>query len=381
MSHSFVIGDRLVSSEELLYKIALGETKQFKIASDQFAQAFHEYKGDTERGLDETPIIRTPVPQFEPIGIGKPISIEILSIYTGDAPSLFPWDKPDLLVVSAIKGIETFDAAPRGINQLVEGIKDNQFIQPSALANGSPIVYYSPSLVNNTLLCTFQLAVRTFNKQVFQQISTLFSSAVGFPIFAPASAYLVAGSILTKIAGELAEALLQSDPFLHEDIHFPFDTPDVPQAYAHQIVIYNTRDEKELSLYSTGLTGPEGKQRVALIHKENGQEYQGIAPYLIISLDGRKRPDLEAFTPKLASAAVLEQFYRGADPGGKVVETLGSALELYNDFSFRQKVDRIKANLQSLDPKSQTYAKDKEALEKLLAAYSGNIRNPMFKPQ
>ena len=40
---------------------------------------------------------------FEPIGIGKPLSIEILTIYTGDAPKKFLGGKPDLLVVSGVR--------------------------------------------------------------------------------------------------------------------------------------------------------------------------------------------------------------------------------------------------------------------------------------
>ena len=40
------------------------------------------------------------------------------------------------------------------------------------------------------------------------------------------------------------------------------------------------------------------------------------------------------------------------DAGGQVMNSLGLAMELYNDFAFRQKAERIKTEIQALDPKA-----------------------------
>ena len=58
---------------------------------------------------------------------------------------------------------------------------------------------------------------------------------------------------------------------------------------------------------------------------------------------------------------------------------LEEAMGLYNDFAFRQRAEKIRSQIQGLDPNSPTYAKDKETFEKLLGAYTGNIRNSLFK--
>jgi hypothetical protein len=372
LAYSLVIGKQVVSSAEFAEKVALGMVDQFETTTLKLGAA-------TAKGGALAPEDSGGLPGFEAIGIGRPLSVEILSVYTGEAPSKWYGGKPDLLVASAAKGIETFEAAPRAINQLVGSISDRQFIQPSALDSGCPVIYYTPSLVNGTVLCSLELVVDTVDQQTFQQVSGLFGAAAGLPIFAPATMYLVAGSILVKMLGGLTKILLQTNPFLTESLPLRFDTPGIPQAQARQLIAYNDRDAGELAAYEVALIGPDGKQRVALVEKQTGEEYAGKAPYVIVNLDGRRRPELDGFTPRLASAAILERFYRGQDAGGLVVNVLDSAMELYNDFAFRQRADKIRSQIQGLDPNSATYSKDKETFEKLHVAYTGNIRNNLFK--
>jgi hypothetical protein len=379
VAHSLVIGGRPVGSAEFAEMIALGTIEQFETSAEHSGAIRRGLEALTAKGGALAPEYSGGLPGFEEIGLGRPLSLEILSVYTGDAPSRYFGGKPDLLVASAVKGIETFDAAPRAINQLVGHISDRQFIEPSALDSGCPVIYYTPSLVSGTVQCSLELVVDAVDQQVFQQVSGLLGAAAGLPIFAPATMYLVAGSILVKIAGGLAKILLQTAPFLTENLPLRFDTPGMPQAKARQMIAYNDRDAGELAAYDVALVGPDGKQRVALVEKQSGKEYAGKAPYVIVNLDGRRRPDLDGFTPRLASAAVLERFYLGQDAGGQVVNILESAMELYNDFAFRQRAEKIRSQIQGLDSSSPTYAKDKETFEKLLAAYTGNIRNSLFK--
>jgi len=110
-----------------------------------------------------------------------------------------------------------------------------------------------------------------------------------------------------------------------------------------------------------------------------GEEYRGDAPYAIVSLDGRKRDDLQSFAPTVASAAILEKFYGGEDTGGQVIGALETAMELYSDFTYHQKAQRLKEQLEALDPESESFEKDQARLEKLFSAYAGNIRQELFK--
>ena len=378
MAISYVFGDSLVGAEELAEIDASGELSRFNNESEKSDNAKLKLRSGTITVADiHTAQSITSTLSFTPLKIGGPLSIEILTVYTGDAPKRkFLQGKPDLLVVSGVKGVQTFEAAPRAINQIVEDVKDNMHLEASALRKGSPIVYYSPAIDFSTVLCSLELVVDTFNGETFTHISKLFNSAAGLPVFAPASSFLIAGSFITKIAGDLGKALLESKPFLSADLTLRYDTPLFNPAFAGQIVLHNDRNTEELQAYKPGIINKgNGKEKASLINKESGKEYQGSAPYVILSLDGRTRSDLDSFTPKLASASLLEKFYGANDIGGEVVTALDSAMELYNDFSYRLKAENLKKKLKSLNKDSGDYKK----MKILYNAYVGNIRKDLFK--
>ena len=384
MGCSYMIGKIAVTSEELEENFAIGAVKHFLSEAASTIDATLKFRGGDAIASEVLspafwkPDLLPAALDFEPIGIGKPIGIEILTVYTGDAPSTAIFGgKPDLLVTSAVKSVQTFDAAPRAINQIVQKINDNAYIVPSAVKEGAPIVYYSSSLVNTTTLCTFELVAETFQKKIFERISGLFSVAAGLPIFAPASAYLLAGSFLIKILADIGKALVESNPFLSADMNLKFDTPGFEASIARRAYLYNERDRGEFANYIAVVKNIDsgGKQMAVLVHKDSGKEYKGNAPYIIVNIDGRERPELKDFTSKLASAALLERFYGTTDVAGKVVEAIDSAMKLYNDFTFQKKAEEIKKTLKSYSIDSDMYKKAKE----LFDAYNKNISNDLFK--
>jgi hypothetical protein len=383
MAVSFLIGKTLVDSEELEEKMTLGQVRQF-------VEALRSKKSkdiNFRRGIVSTRQVRNAqtfyqaknllkAVGFTPIGIGNPLGVEIISIYTGDAPKRhFLGGKPDLLVSSATKSVETYDASPRAVNQIRKGIKDKELLEPSALAEGSTIAYYTPVVDSGTILCSFELVADSINDEILHYLSRLFSTASGLPIFAPASAYLMAGSFITKVAGDLVK-IFKSKPFLKEDLTLRFDTPDFDVAIARTAVLYNDRDRKEFEGYTPELkSSGSNKNKMVMFNKNKNKEYRGEAPYIVLSIDGRERKELKEFTAKLASASIIEKFYGDSDTGGKVIESLESALELYNDFNYRQKADRMKEIMNSTKPNTKEY----EEAKKLFDAYKKNIVNDHFK--
>lgn len=137
MSGAFVIGAKLVSSEELEEKAALGEIDQFREAKQRGKRAeLRLFSG----AVSAEELATAPgKPAFAPIGIGKPLTIEILTVYTGDAPGRFLGfllGDPSMLVTSGARSGQSGKAAPRAINQLVSAIQDNQYLEPSAFDDG-----------------------------------------------------------------------------------------------------------------------------------------------------------------------------------------------------------------------------------------------------
>src|SRR4051794_227422 len=80
-----------------------------------------------------------------PIGLGKPLSIRILSMYPGRE------DQKQLLVTSAVKSRLTFEASPRAMHYVFKGVEGRHLLQPSSDEPGSRVVYYSPSVLDDAL--------------------------------------------------------------------------------------------------------------------------------------------------------------------------------------------------------------------------------------
>lgn len=91
-----------------------------------------------------------PVP-FTPIGIGRPLTIEVQRIYRGDnGGSAFGFfGQPDLLCVSATRSTSQFKKAPRAINLLDQDIdRDRRFHEIHAAKDGTTLLYQTPSVTD-----------------------------------------------------------------------------------------------------------------------------------------------------------------------------------------------------------------------------------------
>ena len=202
----------------------------------------------------------------------------------------------------------------------------------------------------------------TFTKHALTTLSKLMTAAGGLPVFAPASVYLIAGAEIVKIAGDLGKLVLQKKPFLRDDLNLHFATPGIEPSVAHAAVIYNQKDEAELVNLKVQKTGKQSRVRLALVDAQTGEEYGGTAPYVIALIDGRLRPDLTSFSPRLATAALLERFYQASgEADGKLDEIFSAAMELFNDFTFRQKAEELKRQIGELDEQSETSAPKRHA--------------------
>lgn len=380
MAVLYNIGNVLADADELVEKAHLGDLHTFLKAAANGEDHNFEFRAGSLRSLDLHDNTKLGLPDFTQPGIGKPLSVEILSVYTGDAPQKFFGGRKDLLIVSGVKSAQTYGRAPKALNQLVEKIEDFQYLQPGAFTQGSPIVYYSPAVDVSTTLCSFELVSDSFSREVFDMIGRLFSSTAGLPIFAPLNGYLIVGGALVKTSGKIGNAIFESAAFMREDIAFRFETPDLPMVQAKQMIICNDRDKHKLMGYEPGLTSEiGGNQRPVLLSKRTGKPYRGDAPYIMISIDGRKREALREFTPKLASAAMIEKFY-GSALEVQEIDILEEAMLLYNDYHYYKKAKQLEEALMPpdggrIDTSSVAFRKS----QRLLNAYVRNIRAQVFR--
>ncbi len=310
--------------------------------------------------------------EFPKIGIGKPLSIMIREIYTGKYPGggLFG-NKKDLLVTSAIKSITSFDAKPRAVNFLQNDISAKYHLfRPSASQQGTPLVFYSPALIERALTLDLTMVFDSFPNQAFETLGGAFQTAAGIPIFLAQSVYLLAAGAIAKIAGSLGEALFDGKPVFSAseplDIYLPGTAPLQP---GFAIITDGNVDNIDKDFRATYSVNSTGK-----VVDSSGKSYDGEAPYIVISYDGTATDEYASFAPTAASVAILTRFFGMKDGQAQPIDSLLDAVKLYNDFTYRQEIDKVDKQLGTLPE-----GKEKEDLKKKREALAKNILTDLLK--
>lgn len=373
MATFHVVGNTLLEPEEALTKSLSGElaelSKQNGIITE--LKSRNGGGGEAPRGLVAATAADT---SFSPIGVGKPLSIEIATVYAGEYKK-FLGGKKDVVVVSGIRSTQTFQSASRAINIKANNVDERSFLKFEAFEDGTPIVYYTPAIDSESMVVSFEIMFDNFDNELFSTISGLLSSAAGIPVFMPAAPYLLAGSQLLNIGSRLGDSIFSGSPNLKGTIPIQFKSPILPPTEPREYVLFNEKDKAEFDNLKVAVVDIGGIAQVRLVHKDSGNSYEGKAPYMIVLLDGQKRDDLNSFAPTLASAAILKKFYGSEDKTGEFAGVLKDAMLLYNDSNYRFKGEKIKKQLDKLDKTSEEY----KNLKTLYDAYAANIQTDTLK--
>jgi len=283
-----------------------------------------------------------PTIEFVPVGPGTPLTVMIRNVYTGRYPKGAFGGAKDMLVISAMKGIEVYNASPRAVNFIKKDVRKNASIAlPAATEEGTPLVFYSPSLTQTDSVLTIEVVFDEFPKEAFDKAAGLFQSLGGIPAFAPASGVLFAAGILTRLIGRLGEAVTDGQPVLRATEGITFTLPGtLPPVADFRLLTDEELDRSVLSGYE--LRGNK------LVKAGTDEDYRGDVPYLVISLDGRKNDAFASFVPTAATAAILERFYRSQGAGVTVMEGLVDAVRLYNDVQFRRKAEGLRKAIDAM---------------------------------
>jgi hypothetical protein len=306
------------------------------------------------------------------IGPHLPLTIMIREVYTGKYPS---WGGKDMLVTSAVKSLTSFNAQPRAINFLKKQVPSKSRIErPSAATPGTPIIFYSPALLEDSLTLDLTMVFDDFPQEVFNQIGGLLGAAAGIPIFYAYSGYLMGASIVARIAGKIGEKIFDSAPEFNSSDAIDMALPGSAPVSSGFMLI--TRDEVDpidnefRSKYHVDVSG-----RVV---DDKGQGYYGDIPYIVISLDGSPQAALTSFAPTAAGAAVLSKFFGMEGAQNQNSDMLVDAMKLYNDLNYRQQVDCIDEEIKQLSATNPAKVKPlKEKRDALVA----NILEDVLKPR
>jgi len=303
--------------------------------------------------------------------MGKPLAIMIREVYTGRYPKKIFGDRSDMLVTSAVKNSFTYDARPRAINYLTKGISPKKRLsRPSASDEGTPVVFYSPALVERSLTLDLTIVFDDFPKVVFEKFGGLMSTAAAIPVFLPYSTYLFSAGVVTNLIGSVGEMAFDCNADFSTsesiDIWLPGSVP-VPSGFA--LISDDNVDRYDATFLEDYHVDGTGR-----VVDASGRPYAGDVPYIVVSLDGSPHDELSSFAPTAASAAVLSRFFGVADKQTESFELMAEGIKLYNDYTYRKQVDELDAKIASL-PEGE----EKEALVKKRDALAKNILTDLLK--
>jgi hypothetical protein len=364
------LGRTLVPLDEL---DAVADTKAIRDFVDEeevdskFSAPITEDVTIRARDLAKAREVRSTAHPYEGIGLGKPLTIVIESIYIGDYPDtmpLVPWvDRGDVLVTSAHKAFESFDAAPRAVHLLQANAKPRTAMRAKATETGSQLVYYSPGVTGLSILFSVELSVdRELNNEIGEALGKAVTAAGALPVFAPAAPFLVAAGTAIPIASKAVSMLARPQTFFGEHVELNFDRPGVELAQPGALVLFGGNDPGVFG--TTYKLGKDFKMRV----DGTGRQYDGPAPYVVISLDGTERDELDGWSAAAASAVLLERFFHPDELITKALEVVTDSITLYNDMTYRQKAAKaLKKSKRLRGPK-------KKRQEDLYNAYLKNIQ-------
>lgn len=310
------------------------------------------------------------------IGVGRPLCVEILHFYSGDAPQkAFGGDKSALIVSGFRKGLFAIDASPRFLNFWKEKVGDRQIVDNSIFEESTRLVYYSPAMDEDTIEIEFEVQFNKVDRNAFDQVSGLMKSASGIPLFIGASGFLIAGAGLVKLAGKLAEALENKSPFLSDKLSLNFTDDDKLLNINQFPVCCRDADERHFSDFEVVVSkNIKGVDEARLVHKSTGEAYSGDKPYLLLQVSSIQRVANGEFTPRVVSAAMMDRFY-GAGKKDQAASILLESTKLFNDMNFANKIRDVKKQLKGLKPDNPDFAK----LTDQLKAYEQNVLTGHYK--
>jgi hypothetical protein len=209
-----------------------------------------------------------------------------------------------------------------------------------------------------------------FRGDYFTALSNAFSAAGNLPVFAAASCHLLTAGLATKIVSTVLDRVLNLGPVFRGTFEIPWSRAGKSLRKANLAVLFDQRSDG--ALYESHTLNDDG----ALVDKVTREEYDGLEPYMVISLDGRKNTGLEKFAPTAASAALLDQFYGDINDREQAFQPLVDALALYNDWMFRERALDLAKEI-----KETPEGPDRDALQQLYDAAIANIQNDILKPK
>lgn len=302
---------------------------------------------------------------FKEIGIGQPLLIRLHTVHVGDLRNGVRNKKQSVLVTSVIKDDITYGIEPRAVHQIFPSVQDRETLHPRASNEGTELVYYSPAFDGGRLKFDIEVKADRFRQEHIDDIGNGLSTAAGLPVFAPYAPFMLVGSQLLKVAGNVINKAIERVPLLTYSFNISDNIAGISDSEPGFLFGTHTDMLAEFKGYKIE---EDPIQKGNVILTRNGQRYNGDVPYIILSVDGTKTLKYENFKATAASATLLKRFYGISQT--TTLEDIEDMMKIYNDFVYLEKYKQIEKQINKTEDKAL-----KSELETLKEAYRKNIKN------
>lgn len=311
-----------------------------------------------------------------PLGIGKPLAIELAFVSAGDGVRL----SSDLLITSSIKKLPVYDASPRAVNAIARGVRDRFSGRVDAISPTlpwTPLVYYSKAHAERSVTVGIECVFDKYNDDIVQQIAGLVGAAAGIPIFMPASAFLMAGSMLAKIGSRILEKIIDGRPAFSDTITINLDRPGSASTPAAFHVLYQNSLTIDAGLRSGTIVFDSVR---GLVDAQTKEPIDTRDPYIVLLVYGNEMPDYESFVPTMATAAMLDRFFHTGETGAPITGDILNLLKATNDIRFRNDAKRLIGDAQLVDASTEDGKKKVKLLKDRFDAAVKNLTDASLAP-
>lgn len=373
--------------------------------------------GDDVDSTDDTVKSTDDTVKFKPIGLGKPLTIMIESVYSGPHAH-----GASLLVMSAVKD-PIFDApGVVAMHWWLEQIGDREFVPRDPGKQGSKVVYHTPALSELALDVAIKLKFDSFDKALYKRWVKVGQQVASLPAFlggaalaggvgaAGAQALVAAGAGAANLVVEVLDRQIDGGDPVNMSWDLAIADPGKFPAQAGWILI--TPDDFKVTIATPGqereptflerigwhaidenVTSEyleiEGNDYVVddgvLRHRTDGtwkgsgeafhegDKVRGPFPYALLKIDGTPRRELKKWKATAVTADLAARFLNR--DANTIPDAAVEAFQAWGDLALLRKAGEL---TEGLDATGIT-KKDKETLQKQIDALVDSVQDSTLK--
>ncbi|MFF1831295.1 hypothetical protein [Paenarthrobacter sp. NPDC058040] len=299
---------------------------------------------------------------FTKIGLGRPLSLKILSIFPGSAS----WHRKDslgaALITSAVKNPSLDGAAALALNYYFKEAMPGRALKPTASGGGSDVIYYSPGMIHDSLEIEIRQSFDKWDPSKLGVWTDAIGKAANLPVFAVSPHTASAGAIVYAAANAIKFAARFFDGWFDNEKDWVsswtlrLSTGGLVPATESFALFYGNDDQEKVQGSGGAIFTKEfadrdeqyvvNQERGTLCYRDNGEQVLEGSPYVLAILDGAADSHLTKWTGAAVTAVLYERFFGTNDEGRS--QDVGGILEAYNDIVMAREIAALDADLGQL---------------------------------